>query len=68
MSKVGTVVKVMHATHNGRFVKARPVYAKVFQEYVDGDVVLEGSTDVWQVRKSKDPKAQWETFVVPQEV
>ena len=66
MSKVGTVVKLQHFTHNGRFKRSqRPVYAKIAQEYVSGEIVAENSSDVWTVRPSKDSKAQFETFVVP---
>lgn len=61
MSKV---VKVQHRSNgNGRMVQARPVYAKVVQEYVNGEVIVEGFSDVWQVRPSKDPKAQLETYI-----
>lgn len=66
MSKIGTVVKVMHTTNRGNFAKlvpARPAYLRVTREYIDGDVQVEGSIEVWAVRPSKDPKAQFETYV-----
>jgi hypothetical protein len=65
MNKVGKIVKLQHFTHNGKFKKSsRPVYANIVMEYADGDVQVENSHEVWQVRPSKDPKAQFETFAV----
>lgn len=66
MSKLGKVVKVMHRSNRANFTKlvsCRPAYLRVTREYVDGDVQVEGNEEVWQVRPSKDSKAQYETFV-----
>lgn len=66
MSKLGTVVKIQHASNRGNFTKlvpSRARYARVVREYMDGDVMVENSQEVWQVRPSKDSKAQFETYV-----
>lgn len=68
MSKIGNIVKVAHATNGkGRFIKAKPRYLKVVQEYVEGCVMVENNCEVWDIIPSPDPKAQWETFAVTQE-
>jgi hypothetical protein len=64
MSKLNNVVKVMHrGAGNGRLTSSRAAYLRVVREYIDGDVMVEGSEEVWQVRPSKDSKAQWETYI-----
>lgn len=66
MSKVGKIVKVMHVSNRGglvRLVKTKPVYMTISQEYVGNTVALEGTSDIWDVIPSKDPKAQFETYI-----
>ena len=64
-SKVGKTLKLQHTQTFKRGIAAlrstKPTYVAIVCEYADGDVMIENSTDLWKVVKSKDPRAEFET-------
>jgi len=64
-SKLGKICKVQHTQtyRNGSasMRKTSPTYVDIVMEYADGDVLVRNCNDLWKVKKSTDPRAQYET-------